>query len=49
MSETPLIGLPLIEAYQKRRRGRIKKKLDEIRRKAAARAAEKKAKGEANG
>ncbi|MGB3688351.1 MAG: DUF2062 domain-containing protein [Jannaschia helgolandensis] len=43
------ISLPLIEAYQKRRRGRIKKKLDEIRRKAAARAAEKKAKGEANG
>ena len=35
------ISLPLIEAYQRRRRGRIKKKLDEIRRKAAARAAEK--------
>lgn len=43
------ISLPLIEAYQKRRRGRIKKKLEEIRRKAAARAAEKKAKGEING
>jgi len=35
------ICLPLIEAYQKRRRGRIKKKLEEIRRKAAARAQEK--------
>lgn len=43
------ISLPLIEAYQKRRRGRIKKKLEEIRRKAAARAAEKQAKGETNG
>lgn len=43
------ISLPLIEAYQKRRRGRIKKKLEDIRRKAAARAAEKKAKGETNG
>nr|WP_281494218.1 DUF2062 domain-containing protein [Jannaschia sp. S6380] len=37
------ICLPLIEAYQRRRRGALKKKLDEIRRKAAARAAEKKA------
>lgn len=36
------ISLPLIEAYQRRRRGRLKKKLDEIRRKAAQRAAEKK-------
>lgn len=46
------ISLPLIEAYQRRRRGRIKKKLEEIRRKAALRAAEKaekKAKGGTNG
>ena len=50
------ISLPLIEAYQRRRRGQIKAKLDEIRRKAAERAvakAERKAdqgaKGEANG
>ncbi|SFI84210.1 DUF2062 domain-containing protein [Jannaschia pohangensis] len=51
------ISLPLIEAYQKRRRGRLKKKLEEIRRKAAARALEKaekkadrhKSKGEFNG
>lgn len=43
------ISLPLIEAYQKRRRGRLKKKLEDIRRKAAARAAEKKAKGETHG
>ncbi|CTQ50052.1 DUF2062 domain-containing protein [Jannaschia donghaensis] len=43
------ICLPLIEAYQKRRRGRIKKKLEEIRRKAALRAAEKKAKSETHG
>ncbi|CUH39217.1 hypothetical protein JSE7799_01940 [Jannaschia seosinensis] len=50
------ICLPLIEAYQRRRRGKLKVKLDEIRRKAAERAsakadlkAEKSAKGEANG
>ena len=43
------ICLPLIEAYQKRRLGRIKQQLEEIRRKAALRAAEKKAKGESNG
>ncbi|SDZ55641.1 hypothetical protein SAMN05444004_12127 [Jannaschia faecimaris] len=43
------ICLPLIEAYQKRRRGRLRQKLEEIRRKAAKRAAEKKAKGETNG
>ncbi|WGH79216.1 DUF2062 domain-containing protein [Jannaschia ovalis] len=43
------ISLPLIEAYQRRRRGLLKKKLDEIRRKAAQRAAEKKSKGGANG
>ncbi|WP_179380059.1 DUF2062 domain-containing protein [Jannaschia marina] len=43
------ICLPLIEAYQRRRRGRIKRKLEEIRARAAARAAEKKAKGETNG
>ncbi len=36
------ISLPLIEVYQRRRRGALKKKLDEIRRKAALRAAEKK-------
>ena len=42
------ICLPLIEAYQKRRRGRIKRKLEDIRLKAAARAAEK-AKGGAGG
>ncbi|MFO6465507.1 DUF2062 domain-containing protein [Jannaschia sp. KMU-145] len=35
------VSLPLIEAYQRRRRGALKKKLDEIRRKAAVRAAEK--------
>ncbi|UWQ17394.1 DUF2062 domain-containing protein [Jannaschia sp. M317] len=35
------ISLPLIEAYQRRRRGALKKKLEEIRRKAALRAAEK--------
>ena len=35
------ISLPLIEAYQRRRRGAIKKKLDAIRAKAAAKAAEK--------
>ncbi len=34
------ITLPLIEAYQKRRRGRIVRKLEDIRRRAAARAAE---------
>lgn len=37
------ISMPLIEAYQRRRRGRIKKALDEVRRKAAARALEKNA------
>ena len=43
------VSLPLIEAYQRRRLGRIKQQLEEIRRKAALRAAEKKAKGESNG
>ena len=36
------IALPLIEAYQRRRRGVLKKKLDAIRRKAAESAAAKK-------
>ncbi len=35
------ISIPLIEAYQRRRRGNIKKTLDEIRRKAATRAQER--------
>ncbi|WP_299646599.1 DUF2062 domain-containing protein [uncultured Jannaschia sp.] len=45
------ICLPLIEAYQRRRRGALKKKLDDIRRKAAERAAEKAApaEGDTNG
>ena len=43
------ICLPLIEVYQRRRRGQMKRKLDDIRLKAAARAAETKAKGGANG
>lgn len=38
------ISLPLIEAYQRRRRGLLKRKLEDIRRKAAERAAEKAAK-----
>ncbi|MEM9798480.1 MAG: DUF2062 domain-containing protein [Pseudomonadota bacterium] len=37
------ISLPLIEAYQRRRRGALKKKLEGIRRKAAEKAAAKKA------
>ncbi|MEM8824844.1 MAG: DUF2062 domain-containing protein [Pseudomonadota bacterium] len=37
------ISLPLIEAYQRRRRGVVKKKLDAIRAKAAEKAAMKKA------
>ena len=40
------ICLPLIEAYQRRRRGVLVAKLEDIRRKAAERAAEKKSKGE---
>lgn len=50
------ISLPLIEAYQRRRRGQMKVKLEDIRRKAAERAAakaerkaERSGKGEANG
>ncbi len=35
------LSLPLIEAYQRRRLGRIRKKLDDIRQKAAARVLEK--------
>ncbi|CTQ31954.1 DUF2062 domain-containing protein [Jannaschia rubra] len=41
--------LPLIEAYQKRRRRVLKKKLDDIRRKAAERAAETRAKEQGHG
>ncbi|MEM7641399.1 MAG: DUF2062 domain-containing protein [Pseudomonadota bacterium] len=37
------ISLPLIEAYQRRRRGAVARKLEEIRRKAAEKAAAKKA------
>ncbi|MEM8850672.1 MAG: DUF2062 domain-containing protein [Pseudomonadota bacterium] len=37
------ISLPLIEAYQRRRRGAVARKLEEIRRKAAEKAAVKKA------
>ncbi|TFL17462.1 DUF2062 domain-containing protein [Jannaschia formosa] len=40
------ISLPLIEAYQRRRRGAIKKKLDAIRARAAEKAAAKKAAGQ---
>ncbi|MEM7488749.1 MAG: DUF2062 domain-containing protein [Pseudomonadota bacterium] len=36
------IALPLIEAYQRRRRGKLARKLEEIRRKAAEKAAAKK-------
>lgn len=43
------ICLPLIEAYQRRRRGQLKRKLEDIRLKAAARAAEKKAREGVNG
>lgn len=43
------ICLPLIEAYQRRRRGRLKRRLDDIRTKAAAHAAEKKAREGVNG
>ena len=45
------VCLPLIEAYQRRRRGALKKKLDLIRRKAAERAAETAAtaEGDTNG
>jgi hypothetical protein len=39
------ISLPLIEAYQRRRRGALKKKLDAIRARAAEKAAAKKAAG----
>ena len=39
------VALPLITAYQKRRRGAIKKKLEAIRARAAEKAAEKKARG----
>jgi uncharacterized protein (DUF2062 family) len=42
------ISLPLIEAYQRRRRGILKKKLDAIRAKAAEKAAAKKAAGPAS-
>lgn len=35
------LSVPVIAAYQKRRRGKIKKKLDELRRKAAAKADKK--------
>jgi uncharacterized protein (DUF2062 family) len=37
------VSLPLIEAYQRRRRGAVARKLEEIRRKAAEKAAAKKA------
>ena len=37
------ISLPLITAYQRRRRGALKKKLEDIRRKAAEQAATRKA------
>ena len=41
------IAMPLITAYQRRRRGTLKKKLDDIRRKAAENAAAKKARRDA--